>query len=137
MPVDPLRRIRTLYHFTDRRNIPLIRERGGLYPLAELEAAEVEVPVAGGDEVSRFTDRRSNVHRYVHLCFRDKHPMEFRAREEGRIKQTVFLQIKPNVLQWSGVLFCPMMANSNDAKFYTIDDARSMIDFEVLYPSSG
>jgi hypothetical protein len=42
--IDPLRRIPFLYHFTDRRNLQLIRQMGGLYPLAELEAQGVEIP---------------------------------------------------------------------------------------------
>lgn len=33
---DPLLQITRLYHFTDRRNLPLIRQHGGLYPMAEL-----------------------------------------------------------------------------------------------------
>ena len=33
MPADPLRRIPALYHFTDRRNLELIRKLKGLYPL--------------------------------------------------------------------------------------------------------
>ena len=125
------------YHFTDVRNVPLIRELGGLYPLAELEDAKIEIPAPGSDDVSRYTDRRSNLHRYVHLCFRDNHPMQFRAVEGGRIGQTIFLQIKPDVLQWDGVLFCPVMANTNGATFYSMERARSMIDFEVLYPPLG
>jgi hypothetical protein len=137
VPVDPLSRIRTLYHFTDRRNVPLIRDLGGLFPLSELEEAGIEIPAPGSDEVSRYTDRQSNLHRYVHLCFRDNHPMQFRAAEGGRIGQTIFLQIKPDVLQWDGVLFCPVMANTTGATFHSMEEARSMIDFEVLYPPSG
>ena len=62
---------------------------------------------------------------------------QFRAAEGGRIGQTIFLQIKPDVLQWEGVLFCPVMANTTGAIFHSMVEARSMIDFEVLYPPSG
>ncbi|MGA2601705.1 MAG: hypothetical protein ABSH09_32470 [Bryobacteraceae bacterium] len=48
--IDPLRRIPFLYHFTDRRNLELIRQRGGLFPLAELEDAGLEIPAPGSDE---------------------------------------------------------------------------------------
>lgn len=133
MPVDPLSRIHTLYHFTDRRNLALIREIGGLYPLADLETAGIDIPAPGSDEVSRYTDRRANLHRYVHLCFKSNHPMEYIARQEGRIGDTIFMQIHPSVLQGEGVLFCPGMANTNGISFYTMEQARGMIDYEVLY----
>jgi hypothetical protein len=131
--IDPLRRIPFLYHFTDRRNLQLIRERGGLFPLAELEDAGLEIPAPGSDEGSRLVDRRRNLHRYVHLCFKSNHPMEFVARLEGRIGDSIFLQVHASVIHWDGVLFCPGMANTNGITFHGIDAARAMIDYEVLY----
>jgi hypothetical protein len=131
--IDPLRRIPFLYHFTDRRNLPLIRERGGLFPLADLEAAGIEIPAPGSDEGSRLVDRQRDLHRYVHLCFKNNHPMEYVARQEGRIGDTIFLQVHASVLHWDNVLFVPGMANRNDINFYTIEQARAMIDYEVLY----
>jgi len=133
VPVDPLSRIPTLYHFTDRRNLQLIRERGGLLPLAQLEAAGLDIPAPGSDEGSRYVDRQRNLHHYVHLCFKSNHPMEYVARQEGRIGDTIFLQVHPSVLQWEGVLFCPGMANTNGITYYTMDQARDMIDYNVLY----
>ena len=59
--------------------------------------------------------------------------MEYVARQEGRIGDTIFLQVHPSVLHWEGVLFCPGMANTNDITFHTMEDAREMIDFNVLY----
>ncbi len=131
--IDPLRRIAFLYHFTDRRNLDLIRQRGGLFPLAELEDAGLEIPAPGSDEGSRLVDRRRNLHRYVHLCFKSNHPMEFIARQEGRIGDSIFLQVHPKVIHWKGVLFCPGMANTNGITFHGIDVARGMIDYDVLY----
>jgi hypothetical protein len=133
MLVDPLRRIHTLYHFTDRRNLPFIRENGGLHPLSVLENAGIEIPAPGSDEGSRYVDRQRDLHKYVHRCFKNNHPMEHVARQQGRIGDTIFLQIHPSVLEWEGVLFCPMMANSNNATFHSMEEARGMIDFEVLY----
>jgi hypothetical protein len=130
---DPLRRIPALYHFTDRRNLPLIRELGGLFPLSELEARGIQIPAPGSDEGSRLVDRSRDLHRYVHLCFKSNHPMEFIARQEGRIADSIFLQVHPSVIHWEGVLFAPGMANRNDITFHPIDWARAMIDFEVLY----
>jgi hypothetical protein len=131
--IDPLRRIPFLYHFTDRRNLQLIREMGGLYPLAELETQGIEIPVPGSSEGSRLVDRRRNLHRYVHLCFKSNHPMEFVARQEGRIGDSIFLQVHASVIHWEGVLFVPGMANTNNITRHTMEEARVMIDYEVLY----
>jgi hypothetical protein len=130
---DPLSRIAVLYHFTDRRNLPMIREMGGLFPLAELTRRGIEIPAPGSDESSRIVDRNRNLDQHVHLCFKNNHPMEFVARQEGRIGDTIFLQIHASVLQWEGVRFTAGMANTNDIQFYTMDQARTLIDYEVLY----
>ncbi|MCD6364432.1 MAG: hypothetical protein J7M14_01005 [Planctomycetes bacterium] len=47
---DPFLLITTLYHFTDRRNITLIRQLGGLFPLATLKEKGHEVPNPGGNQ---------------------------------------------------------------------------------------
>lgn len=137
MVPDPLSRISYLCHFTDRRNLALIREMRGLYPLSELERQGVSIPAPGSDKGSREVDRRRSLHRYVHLCFKSNHPMEFVARQEGRIADTIFLQIHASVIQWDGVLFVPGMANTNAIGFYTMEQAKEMIDFEVNSSSWG
>jgi hypothetical protein len=78
-------------------------------------------------------DRRRNLDQYVHLCFKSNHPMEYVARQEGRIGDTIFQQVHASVLQWEGVLFCPGMANTNAITFHTMDEARDMIDYKVHY----
>jgi ssDNA thymidine ADP-ribosyltransferase, DarT len=133
MGIDRLSRIPFLYHFTDRRNLQLIRNLGGLFPLAELEKRGVKIPAPGSDEGSRLVDRRRNLHAYVHLCFKSNHPMEFVARQEKRIQDSIFLQVHASVIHWEGVLFVPGMANTNDIPFYTINEASGLIDFDVLY----
>lgn len=131
--VDPLTRIPFLYHFTDRRNLQQIRELGGLFPLSVLEEHGIQIPAPGSDEGSRIVDRHRNLHKYVHLCFKSNHPMEYLARQQGRIGDTIFLQVHPTVIYWEGVLFTPGMANANDITFHKIDEARGLIDYEVLY----
>ena|SRR2546425_5238712 len=130
---DQLRRIAVLYHFTDRRNLKLIRESGGLYPLAKLKEKSIEVPAPGGNEWSHNADEMVGMDQYVHLCFRPTHPMEYVARQEKRIGGTIFLQIHPEVLQWKGVKFTPDVSNKSGVQVYSIEEAREMIDFEVLY----
>jgi len=133
MTKDPLKRIPVLYHFTDRRNLDRIRELGGLYPLAELWRKRIEIPAPGGNEWSREANGIKGMDEYVHLCFRPTHPMEFVAREEGRIIDSIFLMVHPEVLQWEGVLFTPDVANKRGVPAYPIAQAAEMIDYEVLY----
>jgi hypothetical protein len=130
---DPLKRIPVLYHFTDRRNLDLIRELGGLHPLAELKRKGTEIPAPGGNEWSHDADEFKRLDEYVHLCFRPTHPMEFVARSEGRIGDSIFLNVHPEVLQWDGVLFTPDVSNKSGVQAYAIKQAAEMIDYEVLY----
>jgi hypothetical protein len=59
--------------------------------------------------------------------------MEHVARQQGRIGDTIFLQIHASVIHWDGVLFVPGLANTNGIQMHPMDRARKMIDFEVLY----
>ncbi len=70
---------------------------------------------------------------YVHLCFRASHPMEYAARQDGRIADAIFLQIHPSVMQFAGVRFTNDVANKAGVKSVAIADAEALIDFEVLY----
>lgn len=133
MSKDLLKRLPFLYHFTDRRNLDLIRKLGGLYPLAELRRKGIEIPAPGGNEWSWDANGIKGFDEYVHLCFRATHPMEFVARAEGRIRDSIFLSVHPEVLQWEGVLFTPDVANKKGVRAYPIQEAAEMIDYEVLY----
>lgn len=131
--VDPLRRVNLLYHFTDRRNLPSIRQQGGLYPLTELRKRNIAIPASGGNQWSHDADAMSGVDEYVHLCFRNNHPMEYVARQDGRITDTIFLQIHPQVLHWEGVRFTSDVANKSGVALCTVEEAKALIDFDVLY----
>ena len=131
--IDPLNQIPFLYHFTDRRNLPLIREMGGLYPLSELIKRQVAVPAPGGNQWSRDADDLKGMGNYVHLCFRNNHPMEFLARQDGRITDTIFLQIHPSVMQIPGVRFTQDVSNKAGVESVPINEAGQLIDFPVLY----
>ena len=132
---DPFHRysVTALYHFTDQRNLPLIRKLGGLYSWAKLCEMEVDIPCPGGNKWSHEADARKGVDRYIHLCLKPKHPMEYRAREEGRIEKSIFLHIHPDVLELGSVKFTPDVSNKSGVAVYSIEEARELIDFEVLY----
>ncbi|MBZ9973950.1 DarT ssDNA thymidine ADP-ribosyltransferase family protein [Mesorhizobium sp. BR-1-1-10] len=133
MAIDSIAKIPRLYHFTDRSNLPLIRELGGLYPIAELEQKVIKVPAPGGNQVSRDADAKNGMGKYVHLCFLETHPMEYVARQDGRIKNSIFLRIHPSVLQFKGVQFTPGVSNKNGVEAVPIDQSDALIDWEVLY----
>ncbi|UES46800.1 DarT ssDNA thymidine ADP-ribosyltransferase family protein [Roseibium aggregatum] len=133
MAIDALAKVPLLYHFTDRRNLPIIKEMGGLYPLSQLNEKKVKVPAPGGNEWSHDADAIKGMDNYVHLCFRSTHPMEFVARQEKRIADTIFLQIHPSVMQLEGVRFTNDVANKAGVESVAIAEAEAHIDFEILY----
>jgi hypothetical protein len=129
----PFDRIRYLYHFTDRRNLASIRDTGGLYSTAKLHEKGIKTFHPGGNDISLESDRRFGMDQFVHLCFNTNHPLEFLARQDGRIQRTAWLYVDPSVLCRKGVLFTPGVANRAGMEQVPISDATDMIDFEVLY----
>ena len=130
---DPFRRyaVTAFYHFTDRRNLELIREFRKLLSLAKLRELEIEISAPGGNDWSHQADEKIGLDEYVHLCFKNNHPMEYVARKDGRIEDSIFLRIHPEVLEFEGVKFTPDVSNKAGVPIYSIDDAHEMIDSGV------
>ena len=129
--IDSLEKIPMLYHFTDRRNLASIQKHGGLHPYRDLVRKGIVIPAPGGNQWSHDADEMFGVDRYVHLSFRSNHPMEYAARADGRIVDSIFLQIHASVLQAEGVMFTSDVSNKSGVKPVPIADAE--IDYEVLY----
>lgn len=125
--------VSSFYHFTDTRNITSIRATGGLYSLVELKKRKIAIPAPGGNEWSHDADAIKQVDRYVHLCFLQYHPMEYKARKDGRIIKSLFLEIHLDILERDGVMFAPDVANKSGIPIYPVAEAMDKIDFEVLY----
>ncbi len=125
-------RVNALYHFTDRRNLASIREMGGLYSWASLREMGAEVEVPGGNDWSHTADAFKGLDRYVHLCFRKSHPMEYSARQDGRLGESIFLQIDPRVLDEDGVLFTNDVSNKAGVETLSLDRFEEIMDLEVL-----
>ncbi len=87
-----------LYHFTDRRNLPSIKEHGGLYSWKYCELHDIHIPYPGGDNSSRMLDASFNLENYVRLSFCEDHPMSWRLQQQGY--DLVLLKIKIDVA-WS------------------------------------
>lgn len=130
---DQLSRIRWLYHFTDTRNLSLIRQMGGLYSTARLRELQIAKFHPGGNQWSLDADKMFGMDRYVHLCLTRNHPMEHIAKKEGRIERSVFLLVDGDVLQLEGVQYSQGVSNKSGIEICSIQRAVDKIDYEVLY----
>lgn len=122
-----------IWHFTDRSNIESIKTFGGLLSLGELERLGVNIPRPGGNQWSHDADKVKGMHEYVHLAFLPDHPMLFRAKQEGRIPEPVWLKINPCVMFESSVRYCAGVSNRSDAIIIDSEEAKLQIDFDVLF----
>jgi ssDNA thymidine ADP-ribosyltransferase, DarT len=122
-----------VWHFTDRSNIALIEQHGGLLSLAELERKCVDIPVPGGNQWSHDADKMVGLHKYVHLAFLDNHPMLYRARQDGRINDPIWLKIDVSILLDDEVLFCADVSNKAGVPTFDATQAIREVDFDVLF----
>mgnify|MGYP001774900712 CR=1 FL=1 len=97
-----------LYHFTAAKNINQIKQSGGLLSWYAAEQKSLNVPVFGGDNLSRNLDRRYGNHDYVHLSFCDDHPMSYRLKQNG--EEVVVLEINPIVAVLKDTIFSDINA---------------------------
>ena len=121
-----------LFHFTDRRNLPGIREHG-LLSLDRLRKSGIVPAAPGGNDWSHDADQRLGLHRYVHLCLMNQHPMEYVAKQEGRIEESVFLEVASVVLDLPGVLFSCDVSNKAGVETHPLARIDDFIDLEVVY----
>lgn len=122
-----------IWHFTDKSNLDLIIKHGGLLSLAKLEQKGIDIPIPGGNVWSHEADRLNGVHKYVHLAFVDDHPMLFRAKQEGRILEPIWLKIDSSVLLEDNVRYTSDVSNKYGVPTLQPEEAREQIDFEVLF----
>ena len=125
-------KFRSLYHFTDRANLPSIAEHG---ILSKQQAAEngIETAVPGGNEWSREADARKGLENYVNLCFTRNHPMCYAAQMDGRIPNPQYLRINPDVLEIEDVKITLDVANKKGVNLLNVEDGLEQLDKEVLY----
>lgn len=122
-----------IWHFTDRSNLKSIEKHQGLLSLGELERRGIKIPVPGGNEWSHDADKKKGLHEYVHLAFLDDHPMLFRAKQDGRIQDPVWLKIDTSIILEDDVQFCPEVSNKSGAIILSAGEATKQIDFDVLF----
>ncbi len=59
--------------------------------------------------------------------------MEYIARQEGRIADSVYLQVHPDILRIEGVMFTADVSNKSGVEVISLAAALEVIDFTVLY----
>lgn len=121
----------SFFHFTDGRNIAEISSVG-LLSMRELQRRQAAT-VTGGNEWSLDADRARGLDSYVHLCMRNRHPMEYVASNEGRIQDVRWLKIDPVVLTLPGVMMTLVVSNQAGSELMHPDAAIPQLDLEVLY----
>ena len=122
----------SFYHFTDVSNLVSIRQNG-LLSMAELRHRRIKVERPGGNQWSRDADRISGMDQYVHLCFWSQHPMEYAARQDGRIQQSRFLRVKLETIKIPGVLVTDQVSNKSGVQGTLVRESFGNLDLNVIY----
>lgn len=125
--------IDAIWHFTDHANTAKIWENGGLYSFRELQKRNMNIPLPGGNEWSHQEDQHRDLDQFVHLCFLAEHPMLYIARNDGRIRNPIWLKFNIAVLQLPGVMYTAEVANKRGVPLLNAQQAEQQIDFEVLF----
>lgn len=98
--------VHCFYHITSARNLPLIRQRKGLYSWSYLTSRDMDIPSPGGDERSHNIDRDRGVADFVKLSL--KLPLSATPRQHHALpdtEQMVILKIKTSVAKRASTLF--------------------------------
>ena len=109
------------FHFTDKRNLPLIKERGLLSweKLREEGLQEGKDFFPCSNDLSHELDKRKGTQNYIRLCKSKEHPMLNRVRKENPNIKIVFLKIsnKYNILNWKNIWFTNTNATKSNVEF--------------------
>ena len=126
----------SLFHFTDTRNLPSIRQHG-LLSANQRDARGISPVATGGNDLSQDADGWNSVSDYVHLCFFREHPVEYLARRDGRFVETKFLAIDPQVLYKPSVKVSLGVANKTGVQILPVEEGLSKLDIDQMYIHTG
>lgn len=121
-----------LYHFTDEVNLPSISNHG-LLSKKYMRSKNLWPLATGGNTLSHDLDKIRDIDSYVSLCMTRDHSMEYMAKKDGRLHNSVYLAISPEVLKIKETLVAFGIANSNNVEILPIEDAIMKLDTEVIY----
>lgn len=122
----------TFFHFTDTRNLDLIKKHG-LLSRRKLKELGIQIPAPGGNKWSMDSADRVGLDRYVSLSLTDSHPMEHPARKGGQIKQVVYLAIRPDIIKTEGVMMTEEVSNKAGVVPASPGEVLEKLDLEVIY----
>jgi hypothetical protein len=121
------------YHFTDRKNLPLIRQYS-LLSTSALRTLNLFGNVkTGGDAASLQSDTAKGTDGYVCLCFTRGHPMAHVAMQDDRKLDPVYLEIDPRVVKLPNVMITNAPSNQNGVIRVAAGTALDSLDLEVIY----
>lgn len=124
--------INTLYHFTDRSNLLSIKRHGALYSWHYCVRNNIDIPMPGGDDLSRLLDRRYNLQNYVRVSFTRNHPMMYIALNQNRINNPVILEIDTEVVFWKNSKYANKNATRKDVSIGSEIDDFKRIKFNFV-----
>jgi hypothetical protein len=121
------------YHFTDRKNLPQIRQIG-LLSTSELRRHGLLANVkTGGDANSLQSDSAKGTDAYVCLCFTRSHPMAHVAMNDERKLDPVYLEINPGVIKLPNVMITNAPSNQSGVQRVAAASALAGLDLEIIY----
>jgi hypothetical protein len=121
------------FHFTDKKNLDLIRANG-LLSTAELRRRNMLGNVkTGGDANSLQSDHNTGTDQYVCLCFTTSHPMCYVAQTDERKLDPVWLGIDPEIIKADGVMLTNAPSNQGGVEKVPAAQALDALDLHVIY----
>ena len=122
--------IKSLFHFTDKANLKLIKKHGGLYSWHHCVANKISIPFPGGNELSRNLDKSKGLEDYVRVSFTRNHPMMF--VEHTRNRNNIILEIDPEIVYLKSTIYSDVNANRNNASIGKDFSYFNRIRFELF-----
>jgi hypothetical protein len=125
-------RQKTFFHFTDTRNLDLIRKYG-LLSRRRANELGIKIPAPGGNQWSRDAADRLGLDRYVSLCLTPSHPMEYGARKGGQIQEVRYLPIRPEIIKAKGVMMTGGISNKAGLVPESPGEVLEKLDIDAIY----
>jgi hypothetical protein len=125
-------KIKSLYHFTDKSNIKSIIKNGGLYSWHYSDRNNITIPYPGGGSLSRDLDKRYGLQDYVRISFTKEHPMMYTAKDDGRIKNPIILEIDLKVCYFLNTKYANMNATKTGHNCGDSLDDLQAIKFDIV-----
>ena len=126
------RGITKLYHFTDRTNLQSIKANGGLCSWNYCVRNNIGISRPGGTQLSRNLDSYKGLENYVRVSFVSDHPMMYIAEKEGRIQDSVVLEISTEVIFKKETKFTNQNATRSGVSAYSSFEQFNSIRFDLF-----